>query len=78
MCGAADLAADGGMAADRPVHEGVGTAGPRLAEEFLPKTYSVTENKVRKTISKRLAAHVLLPRAQGSMHFKFKIMARST
>ena len=49
-----------------------------MAEEFLPKTYSVTENKVRKTISKRLAAHVLLPRAQGSMHFKFKIMARST
>ena len=47
--------------------------GRRLAAEALPKTYSVTANKVRKTISKGLAAHVLLPRAQGSMRFKFKI-----
>ena len=48
--------------------------GRRLAAEALPKTHSVTANKVRKTICKRIAAHVLLPRAQGSMRFKFKIV----
>jgi len=47
--------------------------GRRLAQAALPKTYAVTANKVRKTVAKRLAAHVLLPRAQGSMHFKFKL-----
>ena len=35
--------------------------------------HSITVRKIEKTIRKRLAAHVLLPRAQGSMHFKFKM-----
>ena len=48
-------------------------AGRRLAQEALPKTFSFTENKVRKTISKRISNHVQLPRAQGSMHFKFSM-----
>ena len=47
--------------------------GRRLAQAALPKTYSLTANKVRKTVAKRLAAHVVLPRAQGSMRFKFKL-----
>ena len=50
-----------------------GQAGRRLAQAVLPKTYSILAKKVKKTIVKRLAAHVLLPRAMGSMHFKFKM-----
>ena len=39
----------------------------------LPPCHSLTVRKIEKTIRKRLAAHVLLPRAQGSMHFKFNM-----
>lgn len=47
--------------------------GRRLAEEALPKRYSLSANKVRKAIVKRIAAHVRLPRAKESMSWKFKL-----
>jgi len=59
--------------AARPLMETPARVGRRLAQAVIPKVYSFTANKVRKTIAKRLAAHVLLPRATGSMHFRFKL-----
>ena len=47
--------------------------GRRLAAEVLPKQYSLSAHVVRKTIVKRLSAHVRLPRATGSMAWKFKL-----
>jgi len=48
--------------------------GRRLAAEALgKKEYSVSARAIRKAIVKRLTAHVRLPRASGSMRFKFKL-----
>jgi hypothetical protein len=47
--------------------------GRRLAAEALPKVYGLSARTVRKTIVKRLSAHVRLPRATGSMSWKFKL-----
>ena len=47
--------------------------GKRLAEEALPRRYALSALAIRKTIVKRLSAHVRLPRATGSMSWKFKL-----
>jgi hypothetical protein len=47
--------------------------GQRLAEAAMPPGYRVSKRKLEATIRRKIAAHVLLPRATSSMKVKFKL-----